>query len=109
MATYSEIVLEQGSTFTANVTLINSINQYINLTNYTANSQMRKSYASNTAYDFTVSVIDSANGLLTLSMTSNQTASIKSGRYVYDVIIKDVNTKTRVVEGIITVLPSVTR
>lgn len=109
MATYSELTMEQGATFSANVTLIDSLNQYVNLANYTANSQMRKSYAAATAYDFTVTITDSANGTLVLSMSSTNTANIKAGRYVYDLIIQDNNIKTRAVEGIVTVLPSVTR
>lgn len=109
MATYSELTIEQGATFSANVTLIDNLNQYVNLSSYTANSQMRKSYAAVTAYDFTVTTIDSANGKLMLSMSSANTANIKAGRYVYDLVIQDNGTKTRAVEGIVTVLPSVTR
>lgn len=109
MATYSEIVIEQGANFAANVTLIDSLNQFVNLTNYTANSQMRKSYASTTAYDFIVTKTDSANGSLVISMSAATTANIREGRYVYDLVIQENSVKTRAVEGIVTVLPSVTR
>jgi hypothetical protein len=71
---------------------------------------MRKSYYSSTATDIDASVSDSANGQITLSMTAANTANLKAGRYVYDLMITDSNlTKTRVIEGIITVTPSVTR
>lgn len=109
MATYSELVIEQGATFTANVTLIDNLNQYVNLANYTATSQMRKSYAATTAYNFTVTTLNSANGALMISMSSANTANIKAGRYVYDLVIQENDVKTRAVEGIVTVLPSVTR
>jgi hypothetical protein len=109
MATYSELTLEQGASFSANVTVIDNYNQYMNLTNYTANSQMRKSYLATTAYDFTISITDAANGKILLTMASANTANIKAGRYVYDLVIQDNTVKTRVVEGIVTVLPSVTR
>jgi len=109
MATYSELTLEQGASFSANVTVIDNYNQYMNLTNYTANSQMRKSYLATTAYDFTISITDAANGKILLTMSSANTANIKAGRYVYDLVIQDNTVKTRVVEGIVTVLPSVTR
>lgn len=109
MATYSELIMEQGANFNADITLIDNYNQYVNLTNYSASSQMRKSYAAATSYDFVVTKTDSANGKLTLTMSSANTASIKAGRYVYDLVISDTNIKTRAVEGIITVLPSVTR
>jgi hypothetical protein len=38
------------------------------------------------------------------------TANLKGGRYMYDLVITDTyNTKTRVIEGIAVVLPSITR
>jgi hypothetical protein len=41
---------------------------------------------------------------------SSNTSIIVPGRYVYDVTVNDgANTVTRIVEGIVTVLPSVTR
>jgi hypothetical protein len=44
-----------------------------------------------------------------LSLNSANTANIAAGRYVYDVVIKDsANTVTRVLEGIVNILPSVT-
>ena len=45
-----------------------------------------------------------------MSMTPANTANIKPGRYVFDVITTDSsNNKNRVLEGIITVTPSCTR
>jgi hypothetical protein len=55
-------------------------------------------------------VTGTANGEITISITAANTANITAGRYVYDLIIRDnANTVTRVIEGIATVLPSVTR
>jgi hypothetical protein len=44
-------------------------------------------------------------------MTAANTANMTPGRYMYDLLITagDSITKTRVVEGIVTVLPSITR
>ena len=70
---------------------------------------MRKSYDSTSAYSFIVSITDSANGTLSMSMSSANTANIKAGRYVYDLVISDTTIQSRVIEGIVTVLPSVTR
>jgi hypothetical protein len=109
LATYSELNLEQGATVTVDVTLVDGSSQRVNLTNYTANSQIRKSYESITAYNFVVEITDSANGELTLTMSAANTANIRAGRYVYDLIIQDANIKTRAIEGIVTVMPSVTR
>jgi hypothetical protein len=45
-----------------------------------------------------------------MSMTSANTANLTPGRYLFDLVMTSpADIKTRVVEGIITVLPSVTR
>jgi hypothetical protein len=80
------------------------------LLNYTAAAQMRKSYYSTTANNFTVTVSNAANGELTMAMSAANTANLTPGRYVYDLLITSpTSIKTRVVEGIVTLLPSVTR
>jgi hypothetical protein len=49
-------------------------------------------------------------GEITLSLTANQTGNIVAGRYVYDVELTDAaNSITRIVEGIVTINPQVTR
>ena len=110
MAAFTEITIEQGATFSTTVNVEDAYYNPVDLTGYTASSQMRKSYYSSSATTITATVTGTANGEITLSMTSSNTASLTPGRYVYDLIIDDgANTITRVVEGIATVLPSVTR
>lgn len=110
MAAYTELTVEQGATFSTKINVENIYGGPINLSSYTTNSMMRKSYYSNSYSSISTSVTDAANGEITLSITSSNTSLLTSGRYVYDVIITDnANVVTRVVEGIVTVLPSVTR
>lgn len=110
MAAYSEITIEQGATFSTTVNVEDAYNEPINLSGYSASGMMRKSYYSNTSYNFDTEVTGTANGEITMSMSSANTSILSAGRYVYDLIINDgANTITRVVEGIVSVLPSVTR
>lgn len=110
MAAYSEIVIEQYADFSTTITLNDLQGDYLNLATYTASSQIRKSYYSSVATNLTVQVTDSANGLLTVSLDSANTSNLAAGRYVYDLVIQsNDNKKTRVVEGIATVIPGVTR
>jgi len=108
MARKNNIVIDQGSTFSTNIIALDANNDPIDLTTYTANSQMRKTYSSSTAYDFNVSLAN--DGTITLSMNAATTSTIIEGRYVYDVEIQNTSgIRTRVVEGIATVTPQVTR
>jgi hypothetical protein len=110
LAAFSEISIEQGATFSTSINVEDAAGSAVNLYAYTANSQMRKSYSSSTAYMIDSTVTGTANGEITLSVTAANTANLSAGRYVYDLkITSPSNIVTRVVEGIVTVLPSVTR
>jgi len=109
MATKANLVIDQGSTFSTDLSLKDENGDDLVLTGYTANSQIRKWYTSlNATATFTAS-INSSSSLVTLSLTANQTSSITAGRYVYDVEISDGSSVSRIVEGIVTVTPQVTR
>jgi len=110
VAAYSELFVEQYADFSTTVNVEDSNGDAINLSGYTAASQIRKSYYSSTANNFTASVTGTANGEVTISMTAANTANISPGRYLYDLVITSpVGVKTRVVEGIVTILPGVTQ
>ena len=109
-AGYQELFLEQGTNFVTTLTLDDVYgNPYI-LTNTTAKSQIKKSYYTNTVTaDFVVTIPNPLNGTIQLSIDDSVSANISSGRYVYDVLIKDSsNNVTRVLEGIVNVSPGVT-
>ena len=110
MAGFAEINIEQGASFSTVITVNDSTGAFTNLTSYTAAAQLRKSYYSSTANNFTVTISNAANGEITMAMTAANTANLTPGRAVYDLLITSpTNVKTRVVEGIATILPSVTR
>ena len=69
---------------------------------------MRKSYDATTATSFTTAKVD-ATGVVTLSLMATETAAVKAGRYVYDVEIASSTETLRVLEGLVTVTPNVTR
>jgi hypothetical protein len=111
LADFVELTIEQGATFSTEVTINDANGQPKDLNDYTVRSQIRKSYYSTTAINFDI-IIDSPNdGLITMELSSETTANISPGRYVYDTIIEENSTGivTRIFEGIATVLPNVTR
>tara|TARA_B100001559_G_C16071223_1_gene425885 strand:- start:227 stop:556 length:330 start_codon:yes stop_codon:yes gene_type:complete len=108
MATISNIVIDQGTTFSLDVNLTNDDTSAKDLTNYTVTSQLRKSYEATTATDFTTAKVNNT-GKITISLTAVQTAALKAGRYVYDIEIASSAETLRVLEGLVTVTPNVTR
>jgi hypothetical protein len=107
MAQKLNLVLDQGTTFTTSFTVNDDAGLPINFTGYTGNSQIRKHYTSSNAVPFTVSLY--SNGTITLTMNAATSGAITAGRYVYDVEVNSGSQVSRVVEGIVTVTPQVTR
>lgn len=109
MAIKANIVIDQGSTFSTELNLTDENGDALILTGYTCESQMRKHFTSSNAVSFTTEITPST-GVITLSLTSSQTENLVAGRYVYDVELTDsANSVSRIVEGIVTVTPNVTR
>ena len=94
------IQIEQGSNFNANFILEDAItNSITNLTGYSAVVKMAKHPGSSTKTNFTTNIITST-GVVGIALTSGQTAALKPGRHVYDVLLTDsFGVKTRVIEG----------
>lgn len=109
MATKANLVIDQGTTFTTDLTMTDEEGSPLNLTGYTANSQIRKWYTSSNATATFTTSINANTGVISLSLTANQTGAMTAGRYVYDVEISDGAIISRIVEGIVTVTPQVTR
>jgi type IV pilus biogenesis protein CpaD/CtpE len=110
MATISNLYVDAGATYSNIITVTASNGQALDLTSYTVASQMRKSYSSSTVHAFTASVYEAANGKIRLQLTNTQSEAIPAGRWLYDVeITSPSGTKTRVVEGIVTVNPQITQ
>ena len=109
MATKANLVIDQGSTFSTDLTLQDEYGDPLALSGYVANSQIRKWYTSTTAVNFVLDIPNPTDGTIELSLAANVTANMEYGRYVYDIYIVKENLVLRVVEGILTVTPEVTQ
>jgi hypothetical protein len=113
MAATANLRIDQGASFSSDITVTNTDGTAFDLTGHTASAKMALGYSSTrTRTLFTTSIAnDATTGVITLSLTGDQTNNLEApARYVYDVEITKTSdsTITRVIEGIITVSPSVT-
>ena len=102
MAVYvNNITLNTGEYFSRDFYLDNIDGTPLDLTGYTAASQMRKHPESvKQTADFNVGFIDRANGRIRVSLATTTTRLVKPGRYVWDVMFTDSsNKKSIVIEG----------
>jgi hypothetical protein len=111
MAVFANISIDQGSDFSSTITVEGADGLMVNLANYSARGQIRKTYTSLTAVNFQAAIQSEEGGTILISLTNEQTRIMKPGRYVYDVeIVHDVSESvTRVVEGQVEITPAVTQ
>ena len=109
MAIKANLFIDQGATYATTLKLTDSDGTAINLTGYSAAAQMRKHFTSSNSVSFSTTLQEQSGNLI-LELSANTTANIVAGRYVYDVELTDGQGRiSRIVEGIVTVNPNVTR
>jgi hypothetical protein len=106
----SNLLIYQGSDFIIDFNIENDNGTVFNLTGYTVACKIKKHYTSSTSTTVTAAILSPAtSGQIQLSLTNGQTAAMKYGRYVYDVVITATSgIKSRVLEGSVSVLEGVT-
>ncbi len=111
MANTYNIELQQGSDFYRSFTVYDVNGGAMNLSGFTIEAQLRKTYNATEYVAFVVGVINSAIGKVSIGLSNTTTATIIDGRYVYDIVLKETATskRYRIAEGIMTVTPSVSR
>ena len=90
MAAIANLSIDQGATFSSDVNVKDANGDAFNLTGYTASAKMAKGYSSTrtrTAITATVSN-NPASGVITLSLTAEQTAALDAERYLATVGIE---------------------
>ena len=117
MSQYEDITIDQGADQVIQLQLVDGAGAQKDLIGYTIGAQIRKTYnsADSSAVSFSTAIANpSTLGVINLTLTNAQTSAMKAGRYVYDVEISSLDSASntlveRILEGQITVSPSVTR
>lgn len=101
--------IDQGADHGISFRLRDEDNIPVDLAGYTGRAKMRKTLNTSKSQDFVV-VINTISSSVNLLIAAANTAKLVAGQYVYDVeLISSANLVTRIVEGIVTVSPQVTR
>lgn len=109
MAIKANLIIDQGCTYSTQMGINDPNGNPINLSSFTAAGQIRKHYASSNSVSFDCTLVPST-GKVVLSLSANTTNSMRPGRYVYDIELTDSQGRvSRIIEGIVTITPNVTR
>jgi hypothetical protein len=110
VASISNLFVDQGSDY-SNIITVAGATGALNLADYTIKSQLRKSYGSSSYFNFNATIYDAPTGRVRLQLSATQSSAIPPGRYLYDVELTNTinGAKVRIVEGICTVTPEITK
>jgi len=109
------IIADQGSTFSRQLTWNDSNGSAVNLTGYTARMDVRTSIDAAGAAVLSLTtengriVLGGSAGTINLSAEATATQAIESGNYVYDLELVSGSTVTRLVQGSFVLRGEVTR
>lgn len=110
MASIVYLDIDQGSDFAIELDIQDDFGTPMNLTGYQVYSQFRKSYNSVIGYQFQTTVLNGPAGRIKLSLAGITSSDIRPGRYLYDIeVYSPGSSKTRIVEGIVTINPEITK
>lgn len=110
MSNAVNLFVDQGADYYRTMTVIDIHNSPLDISNYTIKGQIRKNYTSTTNANFNMLILDAVNGKIGMGLNNTTTQSLSEIRYVYDIEITSPDNKVyRIMEGILTVNPCVTR
>lgn len=110
MATVYNLAVDQGSDFTTTIQVNDDTGTDRDLAGYFVRGQLKRSYGSVSNVQFSCNVSGIDTGEITIALSSASTANLKYGRYVYDIeLYTTTGNVERILEGIVTVYPEVTK
>ena len=113
MSEYVELYMDQGADFSTTIQINSEDNNLPqNLEGYIVTSSLRKSLLSvNATANLVCTIPDFSTGEIFVELDAGNTANIPAGTYFFDVKTYDTiaGLKSRLIEGVIFVTPSITR
>lgn len=109
MTTQANLYIDQGTDFSIDLDV--SINdEDITLSDKNFYCSFSKLYSTTPTANAEVTVLSGNNSIIELSIPAGITIDLNPGKYVYDVVMTSPSgTKTKILEGLITIIQTVTR
>jgi len=110
MATNANLYVDQGADYETELNVFTAASEdFVIDGSQTITAAAKKMYAASSSFTIDV-VVDTDDGdpnNLVLSIPAARTLNIAPGKYRYDVIVDDGVTKTKILEGLLVLLPSI--
>lgn len=111
MTTRANLYVDQGVDFAIFLDLFGVGGADYTITDQVFKCEVRKVFSSSIAFQASVQVISDNEKVndISLSIPANTTADVDPGKYQYDIIMDDGVTKYKILEGLMFILPTITR
>lgn len=110
MLEYITLYIDQGTDFSENITISDENDVLVNIANYSFASAIVTVYANtNIAGSFICSTIDTANGVMSISMNANTSLKMAAESYYWDLFsLNNVGKTIKEKEGTLIIRQSIT-
>lgn len=101
--------ITQGTDYTRTFTVLDVYNAAMSLTGCTLTAQIRRNHNSTEYVSFTMAIVSAATGKASMYLPSSISDTLE-GKYMYDIFLTNSSLKKfKIEDGIITILPKITR
>lgn len=108
MSQRATLYIDQGADFLVNLDVFDDSGTPLDLTGYTGSSAIRKVYSTFAIANFDIEIDD--ENKIVLLLGAEITQDLSPGKYQYDVLLTSPeNVRTKIVEGLLFVIPTMTR
>jgi hypothetical protein len=107
LAAYTEFVIDANSDFSVTISLTDNNGDIVNLTGYSLAGTIRKSFDSELSFSFNVTTANANTGNVNVALPGYVSANMDPGKYSFDLNIYNSNSCIRILEGVVTITPSV--
>ena len=110
LSAVTNLIVYQGADFESTFFVTKDNGSNFDLTGYSGASLIKKHYDSSTSTTMEVDITSpSSMGAVKISLTNAVTGGMHPGKYVYDVVLtSNTGIKSRVLEGVLTIVEGVT-
>jgi hypothetical protein len=109
MPTRANIYVDQGTDFSTFLNLSNESGIY-DITTQQFECDVRKIFSTTSIFSPTFIVEPGGEtGVVEMVISADATANVEPGKYQYDIVMLSGNTKEKILEGLMFILPTVTR
>jgi len=111
MTTRANIYVDQGVDFVTSIDLFSNEGGSFDITTQDFKCEVRKVFSSSLAFEAVVQINtdDLELNNLDLVISANTTSDIEPGKYQYDILMINGSQRTKILEGLMFILPTISR